>query len=156
MTTVAYDGVSIAADSLSTDNWGLISYTKEKIKVGIDFYIAFSGTVHQIHDYWKSIMLMNTEEILNHGYPMYDKEEDGLHALLCCTDGRSWWLSGSCFMRNNRGFHAIGSGRDFAIAAMHLGNSASDAVLLASNFDRGTGGEVIEYKIKNHPALIGN
>lgn len=34
---------------------------------------------------------------------------------------------------------ALGSGRDFALAAMRLGKNARDAVLLAAEFDPGTG-----------------
>lgn len=36
-------------------------------------------------------------------------------------------------------FHAFGSGRDFAIAAMHLKNSAIKAVEVASKYDDGCG-----------------
>ena len=37
---------------------------------------------------------------------------------------------------------AVGSGRDFALAAMHLGKSAEEAVLVAAEFDPGTGNGV--------------
>lgn len=39
-------------------------------------------------------------------------------------------------------FHAIGSGRDFAIAAMHLGKSAREAVEIALIFDANSIGPV--------------
>lgn len=39
--------------------------------------------------------------------------------------------------------HACGSGRDFAIAAMALGQTAQQAVALAMQFDPWTGGEIM-------------
>jgi hypothetical protein len=38
--------------------------------------------------------------------------------------------------------HAVGSGSPFAITAMHLGKSAREAVLIAARFDPRTGGGV--------------
>jgi hypothetical protein len=38
---------------------------------------------------------------------------------------------------------AIGSGRDFAIAAMHLGRTALQAVELAAEYDTYTGGQIL-------------
>lgn len=155
MTTVAFDGVSIAADTLITDSWGLINHTKDKIKIGVDFYAGFSGILSEIETYWKSIKLMSYQELIEYGYPEYHKDADGFQVILCAVDGRSWWLSGNSFMENDRGFHAIGSGRDFAIASMHLGKPAQDAVIIASHFDRSTNDKIIRYKIKDHPALTG-
>jgi ATP-dependent protease HslVU (ClpYQ) peptidase subunit len=43
---------------------------------------------------------------------------------------------------NDYKFWAIGSGRDFALAAMEMGATAEEAVLLASKFDRKTGNVV--------------
>ncbi len=38
-----------------------------------------------------------------------------------------------------RGFGAIGSGKQYAIAAMHMGASAKDAVAVACEYDPGSG-----------------
>ena len=40
------------------------------------------------------------------------------------------------------GFYAIGSGRDFALAAMRMGADAKKAVKIASEFDIHTGGRI--------------
>ena len=45
-------------------------------------------------------------------------------------------------------FHAIGSGRDFAIAAMHMGKTAREAVELAIVYDIYTGGPITELTIE--------
>jgi len=44
----------------------------------------------------------------------------------------------------NSPFHAAGSGRDYAIAAMHLGKTAREAVELACLYDIYTGGPITE------------
>lgn len=44
-------------------------------------------------------------------------------------------------------FHATGSGRDFAIAAMALGHSATIAVKLAARFDVHTSSDVDQLRI---------
>lgn len=40
-------------------------------------------------------------------------------------------------------FHAVGSGRDFAMAAMALGQTACQAVTLAAQWDIWTGGDIM-------------
>lgn len=50
-------------------------------------------------------------------------------------------------MPTARKFHAVGSGRDYALAAMHLGLSARDAVGVAMEFDLNTGGELQEVAV---------
>jgi hypothetical protein len=53
------------------------------------------------------------------------------HAIL-----RAYFIQESLIEReSNEAFCAMGSGRDFALAAMHLHKSAADAVLIASLFD---------------------
>ena len=47
----------------------------------------------------------------------------------------------------NHKFFAIGSGRDYALAAMHLGTNSRKAVEVAIHFDNNTGGEVIEFGV---------
>lgn len=51
-------------------------------------------------------------------------------------------------MRVDSAFHAVGSGRDFAIAAMHYGKSAREAVELACLYDVSTGLPLTEISYK--------
>jgi hypothetical protein len=44
-------------------------------------------------------------------------------------------------------FHAVGSGRDYAIAAMHLGKTAREAVELACLYDIYTGSPITEVSL---------
>lgn len=39
-------------------------------------------------------------------------------------------------------FAAVGGGRDYALAAMYLGQEAREAVMVAAHFDPGTGGKI--------------
>lgn len=45
-------------------------------------------------------------------------------------------------------FHAIGSGRDFAISAMSMGKTAKEGVELAAQWDLWTGGPIIELQLE--------
>lgn len=64
-------------------------------------------------------------------------------ALLIGTDGRCQRMESALVpFPVAEPFHAIGSGRDFAILAMRLGKSAQEAVALAAEFDIYTGGEI--------------
>lgn len=62
-------------------------------------------------------------------------ERDSVSGLLITQDG-AFHIESQCIpMPIEERFHAIGSGRDFAIAAMHLGRSAREAVELAARYD---------------------
>lgn len=61
-------------------------------------------------------------------------------AMVVRSDGTVWIYGCSAHpFRMEDPFHAIGSGRDFAIAAMHLGHTAAQAVEVASLFETGCG-----------------
>lgn len=83
-------------------------------------------------------------EWLNHGgEPPVCKDAS---AVLIARDGSVKRLvqheGAICFIPMRKPFYAIGSGRDFALMAMHLGKSAREAVALAALFDRYTNTEV--------------
>jgi ATP-dependent protease HslVU (ClpYQ) peptidase subunit len=75
---------------------------------------------------------------------------DGFTAILV-SDGGVVWNCGSAFppMTIHRVFESIGSGSDFAMAAMECGRSAADAVGIACKYDVFTGGAVAILKQKN-------
>jgi hypothetical protein len=61
--------------------------------------------------------------------------------------GRIFEIGGDYSVLDMGPFAAIGSGGQFATAAMHLGKSAPQAVQLASQLDLYTGGDVKELKL---------
>ncbi len=142
MTTVAFDGRTMAADTLATDAWGMREEVRDKILRGPDFLAGTAGQNGAIKRWWAQVCTMPLEHVLGYGYPDFDADRNDPAIIL--TDGKHIWrhVTGG-FFECSRGFHAVGSGRDYALAAMELGASAADAVRLAMRFDNGTGGDVV-------------
>lgn len=146
MTTVAWDGKTMAADSLATDNWGMKEVVSNKIIVGQDFLLGCAGEHGKIMRWFKAIGPdVSAKYLLNAGYANYDSRDNDPNLLLVCERG-AFRHVGGVFMPISRGFHAVGSGRDYALMAMRLGKTAAEAVALAMEFDNGTGGEIVEHK----------
>lgn len=70
-------------------------------------------------------------------------------ALLIAQDGQAYRLEERLVPLPMAAPHACGSGRDFAIAAMALGQTARQAVELAMQFDPWTGGEIMTLTLDN-------
>jgi hypothetical protein len=147
MTTIAFDGKTLAADMLAVDNWGLKDYVSKLMK-GKDFVAGGAGERSQILQWWKEVEHMHFDDVLKFGYPMYDKEKNDPSILIAPRFGGVYKHMGGLIVPCSRIYHACGSGRDFALTAMHLGKSAKEAVEIASMFDNNTGGatEVLEAK----------
>ncbi len=136
MTVIAWDGKTLAADKLCNFQ-NLASETIKVFKTRIGL-IATSG-------YAAKGAEMRHWLIENEGLPEYmpefQKDEDKcVHVLVITPSGKILKYESSAFpIIVNDKFHAIGSGRDYAMAAMHLGCSAVGAVQVASIFDIGCG-----------------
>lgn len=141
MTTIAWDGQIMAADTLAVDNWGLKEYCS-KIFTGKDFVMGGAGSRHQILKWWRQIEEKDLEFVLQFGYPDFHKDDNDPAILLVDEKGNLWRHVGGLFLQHDRGYHAIGSGRDFALAAMHCERDARKAVEIAKIFDNNTGGDV--------------
>lgn len=142
MTTIAWDGKKMAHDTLRTDGWGLKQYEPCKVMEGKDFLLGGAGDWASILKFQQRVAEMTATQILNLGYPDYKKDENDPSLLLVTrfgvfTHGASMW------MRVSRPFHAIGSGRDYALMAMYLGKTAEEAVDLTREFDNDTGAPII-------------
>lgn len=147
MTTVAFDGQTIAADTMHQDGHGLKDYAS-KLMIGKNLIVGGAGESHKIGDWWRKVKGMGVSEILDYGYPTYDPDTDNSAIMLVdAVTLKCYKLGASEFAVCGRGFHAIGSGRDFALAAMHMGQSAKKAVEVAMEFDAGTGGEIEVVKL---------
>ena len=153
MTTVAFDGRTMAADTLATDNWGLIEWVNDKILRGPDFLAGTSGEHGAIKRWWRVVCGMTLEQLLAYGYPDFDADRNDPAIVLADAAGNIWRHVTGGFFKVSRGFHAVGSGRDYALAAMHLGKTAAEAVALAMEFDHGTGGDVVVEVLSMAPAI---
>lgn len=71
--------------------------------------------------------------------------DESFTALVLEQDGVLWTVENTLtFMPNENPHFAIGSGRDFAMAAMELGHGPAEAVEVAIQLDAGSNGQVLE------------
>ena len=154
MTTIAWDGTILAADSRATAGSTIIGDSETKIIVNennadwticgvkvIAFASAGSGsTPEELQNYLIDGITRNTEMreglgftsiiiCFGHGFEIYKSE--GVKTIEIQP------------LRSKR---AIGSGGDFALAAMLSGKDACDAVSIAKQCDVYTGGPVVHVR----------
>lgn len=147
MTTIAFDGSTIAADTMNRDGHGLKDYAS-KLMIGNNLIVGGAGESHKIRAWWNKVKTMTVSEIIEHGYPDFNPQYNDQAIMLVDTVTlKCYKLAGSMFQLCSRGFHAVGSGRDYALAALHMGQSAPQAVQVAMEFDAGTGGEIEVVKL---------
>lgn len=141
MTTIAFDGTTLAADRKMGNR-----YNVQKIFKVPDGYAAGCGN----YDYVIEII-----EWLANGS---DREKmpnlpDGTEAdvIIVSPKGRVSWLTWP-FLRPQRLSEtkvAYGSGSDIALGAMAAGATARQAVAIACRFDQHTGGGIDVVKVVN-------
>ncbi|HWU70789.1 MAG TPA: hypothetical protein VN017_05495 [Pseudoxanthomonas sp.] len=136
MTTVAWDGKSLAADTQSTT--GTISGRAVKIARNANgFLVAGSGSLAVVR-HWINWVLA--------GLPAEGQPEviDESTVLIIDPRGRARLFTDIPVSQPlPRRKWAIGSGSDVALGAMAMGADARTAVKVASQFDVYTGGRVI-------------
>jgi 20S proteasome alpha/beta subunit len=141
MTVIAWDGKTLAADRMAAH--GCLARTVTKIWKVRDMLVGGSGSADVVQSmlWW-----------VRHGcdpdrFPAMQNSEEFAPFLVIKADGI--WL----YERtpNPIEFHdpifAIGSGREYAMAAMHLGRSAREAVELACIYDPNCGRGIDELKL---------
>lgn len=140
MTTIAFDGRTLAADTRSTSGGMPWECTKaHKLKDGRLF--AGSGSAE------------DCEAVLCWLECGGDKPTTKDFFGILIESGQCFRLEDKLIKMPVRSpFHAIGSGRDYAIAAMHYGKTAREAVELASIYDVYTAGPVTEIAVDQPPS----
>lgn len=137
MTTIAFDGKTLAADKRASSQ-GLV-FTVTKVRKIRGHMVAASGAYASIQELlaWYSAGADASK------LPEFQRTDDFVNLLIIDEKGGIFELQrGPIPFKVEEKFYAIGSGRDFAIAAMHLGCNAVDAVKVAAVFDSGTGNGV--------------
>jgi hypothetical protein len=131
MTTIAWDGKTLAADTLAT---GTFNRKVTKIwELRPDVYFGGSGIYSEVYDVMTWLKYHKQEEAPD------VKEFVGI----LIEKGKAYRIEENLIeVPITEEYHAIGTGACFAIAALHLGLSAIDAVSLAAKFDENTGGEI--------------
>lgn len=138
MTTVAWDGVSLAADSQATTSSGVRCRATKIVKSPNGFVAAGAGGLNSITPWlrWVAAGLKPDDQPTT-----LDKEST---LLIVDPRGRAYTFEGSAVrlpMRDKQ--WAIGSGSDLALGAMAMGADARTAVKVAAKFDVYTGGRVV-------------
>ena len=129
MTTVAYDGITLAADTHSETSISMTTHKLHRLASG-DLFAA-AGSVQEI---------LTVLCWLNGGEKPANL--DNFEGLIITRHGAE--RLGERLMRVPvlEPFCAIGSGAHFALAAMDCGRNAAAAVRVAAKFDPGTRGKI--------------
>lgn len=136
MTVVAWDGKILAADKLMTGNG--LRQTTTKLFYDGGTAIAFCGNI----DSGMALVNWYKNGAIQSDWPVSQRGENWAQALII-KEGKCYGLSQEPFLYTiEDNFAAIGSGRDYAIAAMHLGKNAKEAVEVASLYDVNCGNGV--------------
>lgn len=146
MTTVAFDGRYVAADGRSTMGNMVVGKEVQKI-FPLDFVyngvsqkaaVVGAGCQESVHIMVEFIK--NNDLAITELAPDVDPEEFEL--ILVLNDGRAMNLGAKLTPFPCEVPFAIGSGAQFALGALHSGQSAKQAVDLATTLDAFSGGQV--------------
>ena len=135
MTTIAFDGMVLAADTLGVDHYGLRS-TIHKIINGPVWVAGFAGSHGKMIKWQNATRHMGIDEVLAYGYPTFEKEvDDPAIMVIERASGLIWRHTDGVLTAHHNKQFAIGSGRDYALMAMHMGLSSKRAIIEVSKFD---------------------
>lgn len=132
MTTIAWDGQVLAADK-QAESAGLKFRTTKIGRLKDGRLYGFAGEA----DYCREVVLW-----LEGGAKPEQKDKDDWWTVLVIGEKIERFERRLVPIEVEEKTHALGSGRDYAMAAMYLGKSAEEAVLVAHRFDPATGSEV--------------
>lgn len=144
MTVIAWDGRTLAADKRAV--FGSSTYVVTKIiRVDADRLVGVAGSMA------RGALIIDW--LRRNGppaeYPKQEDAEDWVSCIVVHRDGRihRYETRGIPIpMESSR--HAIGSGRDYATAAMHCGRAAQEAVAIACEYcaDCGNGIDTLAFE----------
>lgn len=147
MSTIAWDGVTLAGDKQSSNGYSISTVRKVfKLKNGMGL-IGMCGKLDQM-----PILLDWFENgCVAESWPAFQRREDQCVILHITPDGKCYRFN-SCEIgyEIEDKFIAIGSGSDFAIAALYLGENAVDAVKVAAKFNPSTG-NLVDFVTLDNP-----
>lgn len=138
MTVIAYDGKTISADKRAV-NYGLTRTITKLFRIADGSIVAFAG------NYSDGVTM---QKWLENGadpekFPEGQKDKDNISTFMHVKNGKLMVYETSpqpLLFEDN--LFASGSGRDFALAAMHCGKTTAEAVEIASLFENGCGNGV--------------
>lgn len=138
MSVIAWDGKTLAADKRAC--LGTLIRTVTKIYKVNSALVAYAGDA----DAGEEMLAWLVDGAVPKDFPPHQRNDDRWSGLLVIwPDGTLWKYERTPYpLKFPPQQFAIGSGRDFALAAMFLGKDAVEAVHVACAFDSGCGNGV--------------
>jgi ATP-dependent protease HslVU (ClpYQ) peptidase subunit len=134
MTTIAWDGQTLAADRQATNGYMRFPCTKIRRLPSGDI-VAYVGTESS----GEALLVWYANGADPGKWPITQGKEDWARLVVASRAGARSYEAQPHALPVECPFMAWGSGRDFAMAAMHLGKSAREAIEIACVFDTGSG-----------------
>jgi hypothetical protein len=140
LTTIAWDGRTLAADTLTTCNGAFDGYgPKIHIERGVMVGGAGSSAIYERFRDWVRTGMVGDCPLQKDVGNMFVIPPVG-HAVMWCDDGP---------FRIATEKWALGSGENYALGAMEMGATAEQAVRVAMKHDRHSGGEVTVLSLRS-------
>lgn len=134
MTTIAFDGKTLAADKMASCN-GVSRTVTKLFRVGAAL-VAGSGDADHVAE-MVAWLKAGADPAT---FPAPQRTSDYADMLMIGPDGSIWKYERTPYpIRFEDKHFACGSGRDFALAALTLGCDARDAVAVACQLDLNSG-----------------
>lgn len=142
MTTLAFDGKSICADTLVTSGSGRVGYQRKlyKTPVGILAYCGELTPCRMVLD-WAMKGLKKKHKPNLAGF-------DADFEVLVVSKKGVLVIDPMLYPYPANAPYTAGSGAEYAMAALHMGKTAREAVALACRLDAYSGGEIHEIFVK--------
>lgn len=139
MTTIAWDGKTLAVDSFGTRGNTIVSQRTKKLFVDVGPFkaVAFSGTFQDCQPLLKWIKEGGDNPSLGESFNIVCISKKG--KCITLHDGDS------LFFVEEEGLWTSGSGQNIALGALDAGATAIEAVKIACKRDIYTGGKVQSY-----------
>jgi len=146
MTTIAFDGHTLAADKRSCNGSAISVVTKIiRLRGCLVGTAGPSGDGREMRAWFEAGAEPSK-------MPAFQRTKDQfIEMMVIERDGSILKFDGSPIpFKIESPFYAIGSGREFALAAMHLGKTAREAIEVASALDcyTGNGIDILELESK--------
>lgn len=145
MTTIVYrDGVLVSDSRVSYGSTIIPGRVKKIERLSNGALYGFSGSV-EIGEIMRRRVGKASDEML----PLEDEVDlrgEAFEALIIQPDGSVLCFENRTWMEFDCPYIAMGSGKDFAYGALHMGASAKQALKAAMAHDPGTGGRMVSLK----------
>lgn len=150
MTTIAWDGRTLAGDKQATCG-GLIHTTTKIFKHQTGLYGITGHFAHGLAVY-KWVIETNSDP---KSYPANLSNDEYGYLLHINKKGEIICYEGHPTpVKMEDRFYAIGSGREYATAAMHCGKTAIEAVQIASIYNTGSGQGIDSFTLEDICASV--